>query len=149
VTERSRLWLARGLIFLVTAWNLQAALAFILWPERFVPGFELTGEPGAVAVRGTGILFLMWNVPYLVALWHPRRYRLALGMALTMQFIGVVGESWTLYSLQFEHTLLKISIWRFIGFDAVGLVLLMVAFWLVRRDARSKNLVEFGVAKRG
>ena len=41
------LWIARGLIAIVTAWNLQAALVFIFWPERFVPGFELTGVPGA------------------------------------------------------------------------------------------------------
>ena len=93
-------------------------------------------------MRGTGILFLMWNVPYLVALWHPVKYRLALGIALIMQLIGVLGESWTLYSLQFEHTLLKISIWRFIGFDAVGLLFLTVAFWLVRRDVKSKSLIE-------
>ena len=140
--EKVRLWLVRGLIALVTTWNLQAALVFILRPERFAPGFELTGEPGATAVRGTGILFLMWNVPYLVALWHPVKYRLALGIALIMQLIGVLGESWTLYSLQFEHTLLKISIWRFIGFDSVGLLLLAVAFWLVRRDVKSKSLIE-------
>ena len=139
MTEKARLWVSRILIGIVTAWNLQAALVFILWPERFVPGFELTGEPGAVAVRGTGILFLMWNVPYLVALWHPVRYRLALGMALAMQLIGVVGESWTLYSLQFEHTLLKVSIWRFIGFDAAGLLLLAVAFW-VTGYARTKQV---------
>ena len=139
MTEKARLWVSRILIGIVTAWNLQAALVFILWPERFASGFELTGEPGAAAVRGTGILFLMWNVPYLVALWHPVRYRLALGMALAMQLIGVVGESWTLYSLQFEHTLLKVSIWRFIGFDAAGLLLLAVAFW-VTGYARTKQV---------
>ena len=139
MTEKARLWVSRILVGIVTAWNLQAALVFILRPERFAPGFELTGEPGAVAMRGTGILFLMWNVPYLVALWHPVRYRLALGMALAMQFIGVVGESWTLYALQFEHTLLKISIWRFIGFDTVGLLLLVVAFW-VAGHARTKQV---------
>ena len=69
MSEKSRLWLARFLITVVTALNLQAALVFILWPERFMHGFELTGIPGAAAVRGTGILFVMWNVPYLVALW--------------------------------------------------------------------------------
>jgi hypothetical protein len=133
-----RLWVARFLIALVTAWNLQAALVFILWPERFAPGFELPGVPGAVAMRGTGILFLMWNVPYLVALWQPWKYRLALGLALVMQFIGLVGESLLLLSLPSGFVLLRTSILRFITFDGSGLLLLVVAFWLVRRDPNSK-----------
>ena len=139
MTEKARLWVSRILIGIVTAWNLQAALVFILWPERFAPGFELTGEPGAVAVRGTGILFLMWNVPYLVALWHPVRYRLALSMALAMQLIGLVGESLLLLSLPNGYVLLRASILRFITFDGSGLLLLVMAFWLVRRDAKSKG----------
>ena len=134
MSEKSRLWLARGLIALVTAWNLQAALVFILWPERFAPGFELTGVPGAAAVRGTGILFVMWNVPYLVALWHPRKYRLALGMALAMQSIGLMGESLILFTLLDGHALLSASITRFIVFDGSGLILLIGAFWILNRN---------------
>lgn len=132
VTSKSqdfRLWLGRGLIALVTAWNLQAALTFTLCPERYAPGFELSGVPGAAAVRGTGILFMMWNVPYLVALWHPHKYHLALGIALVMQIIGLVGESWILLNLSGGHNLLHTSILRFIAFDASGLVLLVIAFW--------------------
>ena len=132
MNEKSRNWVSRFLIGLVTAWNLQAALTFILWPEQYAPGFELTGVPGAEAVRGTGILFVMWNVPYLVALWHPRKYRLALGLAVVMQFVGLVGESLILFTLPNEHALLSASITRFIAFDASGLLLLGVAFWLVR-----------------
>ena len=132
------LWLARGLIALVTAWNLQAALTFILGPERFAPGFELSGVPGAAAVRGTGVLFVMWNVPYLVALWHPRKYRLVLEIALAMQFIGLVGESLILITLPNGHALLRASITRFIAFDGSGLLLLALAFWLVLQDAKAK-----------
>jgi hypothetical protein len=139
MSEKAGLWIARLLIGLVTAWNLQAALAFIFWPEQFAPGFELTGIPGAVAVRGTGILFLMWNVPYLLALWHPRKYRLVLGLALVMQFIGLVGESLMLVSLPQGHTLLHASIARFIAFDASGLVLLAVAFWLSNYNGTRKR----------
>ena len=128
--ETSRLWIARFLIGLVTGWNLQVAIAFISWPDRYAPGFELTGVPGAAAVRGTGILFLMWNVPYLVALWHPRRYRLLIALAIVMQFIGLVGESVILLTLPEGHVLLHTSILRFIVFDATGLVLLLAAFWL-------------------
>jgi len=135
--QKPTLWLARGLITIVTAWNLQAALVFILWPGRFAPGFELSSVPGAAAVRGTGILFVMWNVPYLVALWHPHKYRLALGIALVMQLIGLAGESLLLLTLPDGHALLGASILRFIIFDGSGLLFLLGAFWLVQRNDRS------------
>ena len=131
MSKKSRLWLARILISVVTVWNLQAALVFILWPGRFAPGFELSGVPGSAAVRGTGILFVMWNVPYLVALWHPQKYRLVLGMAVTMQLIGLLGETLLLLSLPDGHALLRTSILRFIIFDGGGLLLLLGAFWFV------------------
>ena len=134
------LWFARGLIAIVTAWNLQAALVFILWPERFMHNFELTGIPGTVSVRGAGTLFLMWNVPYLVALWHPRKYLLVLGIAIAMQFVGLIGESFILFTLPDGHALLHRSILRFIIFDGSGFLLLAIAFWLVRKDAKSKNI---------
>ena len=98
-------------------------------------GFELTGVPGAAAVRGTGILFVMWNVPYLVALWNPRVYRLVLGIMLVMQFVGLVGESLILFTLPGGHALLSESILRFIIFDGSGLVLLAAAFWILNRNA--------------
>jgi hypothetical protein len=138
MSEKSRLWFARLLIGLVTAWNLQAALTFILWPEQYAPGFELTGVPGATAVRGTGILFLMWNVPYLVALWRPRKYRLVLGLTVVMQFVGLVGESLILITLPYGHTLLRASILRFIVFDGSGLLFLVAAFWLMRWKSNRK-----------
>ena len=138
-TQKDRfLWLARGLIALVTAWNLQAALVFILWPERFMHNFELSGIPGVAAVRGTGILFVMWNVPYLVALWNPPKYRLVLGIAIAMQFVGLVGESLILFTLPDGHALLQTSILRFIIFDGSGLLLLVAAFQLVKRPMLKK-----------
>ena len=136
--DKLRLWFARGLIGIVTAWNLQAALVFILWPERFMTGFELTGVPGTAAVRGTGILFLMWNVPYLVALWHPSKYRLVLGIAIVMQLVGLVGESLILVSLPDGHASLSISMTRFITFDGCGLILLLTAFWCLKYNVEPK-----------
>ena len=135
MTEKSRLWLARLLIAIVTGWNLQAALIFILWPERFMGGFELTGVPGAAAVRGTGILFVMWNVPYLVALWHPFKYRLVVGITAMMQLVGLVGESLILFTLPDGHALLSTSITRFIIFDGSGLILLLGAYWVLNRNS--------------
>lgn len=127
-------WLARCLIFLVTAWNIQAGLAFIFQPERFAPAFMLGGVPGMAAVRGVGILFLMWNLPYLVALWHPRRHFLALQLAVSMQAVGLLGESFILSTLTAEYATLAASIWRFVAFDGIGLLLLIAALVSVRKS---------------
>lgn len=131
----ARRWVARALIGLVFAWNVQAAMAFIIWPSSAAWAYELSGVPGEAAVRGTGILFLMWNVPYALALWHPIRYRLELVLALVMQFIGLVGESLILVSLPSGHITLGTSVLRFILFDGAGLVLLLAAFLLVRHES--------------
>ena len=120
-----RLWAARLLIAVVVGWNLECALVFCLNPGVFAPGFELTGIPGAAAVRGFAVLFVMWNIPYLVALWHPRRHRLSLWEALVMQTAGVIGESLILFSLPSGHVLLHASLLRFITFDAAGMVALL------------------------
>ena len=127
-----RLWLARLLIAAVIAWNLQAAFIFLANPDAYAPAFELSGIPGAAAVRGIAVLFVMWNVPYLVACWQPRRYRLSLWEALVMQALGVLGETFILLSLPAGHTLLADSILRFIAFDAVGLPALGAALLLTR-----------------
>jgi len=122
-----RPWIPRLLIGIVAAWNLQAAFAFIFSPSGFVHAYELSGAAGEAAIRGFGVLFLMWNVPYLFAVKDPIRYQLALAFALLMQGIGLIGETYIFSTLTVEHTLLKTSILRFIIFDGVGLILLAIA----------------------
>ena len=102
-------------------------------------GFELGGLPGAMLVRAMGILFAMWNVPYAVALWHPRRHRTSLIEALVMQSIGLVGETALWLTLPAGHALLRSSAWRFMLFDGAGLVLLALALWLANRTARPRE----------
>lgn len=131
--DRSSVWFARALIGPVFAWNVQAAVAFLLAPATYAPGFELSGAPGAAMVRGLGVLFLMWNVPYAVALWHPIRQRVSLYEAVAMQAIGLVGESLILWSLGGRHPVAAASVIRFIAFDGAGLALLALAAWLTRR----------------
>ena len=123
----NRIWIVRLLIGIVVAWNLQAAFAFIFAPSGFVRAYELSGAAGTAAIRGFGVLFLMWNVPYLFAVKDPIRYELALTFALLMQAIGLIGESYILSTLPVDHTLLRSSILRFIAFDGAGLVLLGIA----------------------
>jgi hypothetical protein len=127
----TRIWIARLLIGLVVIWNLQCALVFLLHPARFAPGFELTGIPGEAAVRGIAILFVMWNIPYLVAFWHPTRHRLSLWEALVMQAVGLIGESLILSLIPLDHYSLRGSIQRFIYFDFTGLLLLVAAIGIV------------------
>ena len=118
-----------GVVFLV---NVQSATVFLVTPSGYAPGFEIPGQLGEAVVRGFGVLFLMWNVPYAIALWHPLRYRIALLMAVAMQAIGLLGESFILTTLPVKHALARASILRFIIFDGLGLLLLLVAAWLTR-----------------
>ncbi len=134
----SRVWLARLLIAIVTGWNLQAAAAFLASPERFAPAFELSGVPGEAAMRGMAVLFVMWNVPYLAALWNPRQHRLSAWEALAMQTLGVAGESIIYFSLPAEYPRLLSSIQRFVLFDAAGIVLLASALLLSRKTKKNK-----------
>lgn len=131
--SKTKIWPIRLLIGVVFAWNVQCALAFLIAPERFAPGFELSGVTGAAALRGIGLLFFMWNVPYAVALWRPIRHRVSLHEALAMQTIALLGESLIRNGLPAEHVMARESLARFIRFDAAGLLLLLLAAFLVCR----------------
>jgi hypothetical protein len=128
----ARIWAARALIGAVILWNVQCAVAFLAAPATFAPGFELGGPAGEAMVRGMGLLFLMWNVPYVVALLHPVRHRTSLYEAIAMQAIGLAGESLILLSLGDGHPAASDTILRFIAFDGVGLALLALAIWMTR-----------------
>lgn len=131
-----KIFIARILIGLVAAWNLQAAFVFFIWPSYAAAGYELSGAAGEAAVRGVAVLFTMWTVPHLAALWDPTRFRLALALAVIMQFIGLLGETYILTTLTLEHATLRESILRFIAFDGTGLILLVLAFFIARNESK-------------
>ncbi len=118
------------MIGLVILDNLQAAILFLIRPTVFAPSFELGDAAGNAAIQGIGLLFVMWTVPYVVALVDPIRYRISLIEALAMQTIGLIGEMVLLKMLPGEMTALASSVWRFIYFDGAGLILLLGAFLL-------------------
>jgi hypothetical protein len=125
-----KLWISRILIGLVLLDNLQAAVFFITKPDGFAAAFDLAGPAGIAAMRSTGILFLMWCVPYTFAAVHPIRFRISLIEACIMQTIGIVGESFLLIKLPAELVNIPSSLGRFIIFDAAGLILLLIALGL-------------------
>ena len=131
--DRNRiiLWVARLLITTVTVMNLQAAFQFMIRPQNYAPGFEMTGVAGDAMLQGMGLLFLMWNIPYVFAAVQPVRNFISLVEAVIMQFIGVCGETLLLVGLPVEHPILEASVRRFILFDGAGLVFLFVALVLV------------------
>lgn len=129
---------SRILIAIVTFLNLQAAFQFMFAPEKYSPGFEVVGTPGDALIQGMGLLFLMWNIPYIVAIIDPDKHFTSLIEALIMQAIGVVGETALLFSLKGEHALIHESVIRFIIFDGGGLVFLIAAFLIMLKFRRSK-----------
>jgi len=83
-------------------------------------------------VRAMGLLFVMWNVPYAFALVNPVKHRISLIESVIMQAIGLIGETSILliggpYPSPIENTLK-----RFILFDGIGLVFLLMAVWFAR-----------------
>lgn len=130
--------LCRVLIGLVLISNLIAAITFMVNPQAYVAGFELAGVPGVVAVVGTGILFLMWQVPYVFALTDPIGRFVSLLEAIIMQTIGLLGESLLYGKIDLTYTTLRSSIARFILFDGLGLVLLIIA-WAIATKVRENR----------
>jgi len=127
-----KLWIGRALIGVVLGWNVACALAFLTQPQHYTPAFGLAGPPADVALRGIGVLFLMWNIPYLVALLQPRRHRLSLYEAVAMQAIGFSGEGLLFLSLPVDYPVLHASIARFMLFDSTGLFFLLLSVWVTR-----------------
>jgi len=112
---------------------------FIFLPESFVHMYELSGVAGEAAVRGVGVLFLMWNIPYLFAVFDPIRFRFAVLLALLMQGTGLIGESYIFTTLPTDHEVLRSSILRFIGFDGTGFALLLIAWLLLWNSNHPDN----------
>ncbi len=136
-----KLWISRILIGLVLLDNLQAAILFLNKPGTFAAAFDLAGSAAIIAIRSIGILFLMWCVPYFFATLNPVRYRVSLIEACIMQSIGLVGESILYLRLPAGLENTPSSLERFILFDAVGLIMLLVAL-IFSNQIRSAKLAD-------
>ncbi len=127
---KNKIWISRWLIGSVIFFNLQAALMLLVWPQAYAGAFGVPGNSGALLVRGIGVLFVMWNIPYLFALADPVLNRVSLVEALLMQTIGLVGEVLMLAFGGAYPQAVNTAVGRFILFDSAGLILLACAFWI-------------------
>jgi len=130
-------WLARACIAAVLLSNLQCAAAFWLNPGAYAPSFQLAGPVGEPMVRAVAVLFVMWNIPYIVALMQPVRYRISLFEAVAMQALGVAGETVIWRMLPAGLPSLSSALARFVIFDGAGLLVLLAAVLLTRRPRGS------------
>jgi hypothetical protein len=90
-------------------------------------------------VQAIGLLFLMWNTTYPLVLLHPDRFRNLFAVVLAQQAIGVVGETWLLFSLPAGHPALWATGLRFTVFDTLGLVAMGMVFWRLGRRSTSRS----------
>ena len=119
-----------GLVFLA---NIQCAGAFVLAPAAYMHGFGLDSAAGEQMVRALGLLFVMWNVPYVFALADPLKHHVSLVEAVIMQAIGLIGEAAILLLGGTYPPPITNTITRFIVFDGLGLLLLIAALVHLRR----------------
>lgn len=122
-----RIWFVRFLVGVVLFINIQCAVIFLIAPAKYAPAYQLLGIPGGIAIQGFGVLFLMWNVPYTLALIHPFKHRISLYEAVLMQFIGLIGETLILLIMPPGYPTLQSSISRFVIFDGLGFIALLLA----------------------
>jgi len=137
MSTSSLVWFVRAALLAVLIANMSAAVPYVLRPASYAAAYELTGVPGEVAVRGFGVLFLMWAVPFVPAIWHPARNRVAFVCVLAMQAIGLVGESLMLSGLPAGRDVLRATGLRFIAFDGAGLVVLSLAYFITHHTVRN------------
>ena len=132
---------ARVLVLVVFASNLYCIVQFLAFPAGFTAAYQLEGVGASAAIQGMGVAFAMWNATYPVAALKPARYRIVLGIVIAQQLIGLVGELAIYAGLGAGAEVLGSSILRFVVFDAAGLVLLLIAFFITRKRRGSNELV--------
>ena len=136
--QRVVLWTTRFVVALVCFFNLTAAIPFVANPagHLFSFGVEGCGIGGEVLVRGLGIAFLMWQVPFFPVIWHPGRHRVCFVCVLVMQLVGLIGEILMMAGLPGGHQALRATGWRFIVFDGGGLLGMGVMYALLHLGSR-------------
>jgi hypothetical protein len=126
-------WFARAAVGVVFAMNVWCAAAYLANPDVYAPTYGLAGATGRAIVQAFGVLFLMWNATYPPVVWLPRRTTTLFVVILVQQAIGLAGETWLLLNLPPGQSAMWATGMRFAIFDGSGLVLMLVAFVVLRR----------------
>jgi len=133
-----KVWLARAAVLLVFGWNVLCALQFFLVPGDYAPAYGLAVTPENEAlVAGLGVAFLMWNVTYPAVIANPVKFKALFVVVLVQQLVGLVGESviwFRLSDASLASSAIADGIMRFVLFDGAGLVLMLVAFCVLRNS---------------
>ncbi len=137
--DKARVWTVRAAFALVFAWNVLCAVQFICWPLSFTGAYQLEGAGAAAAVQGLGVAFLMWNATYPAFIWDPRRFKALGAVVVVQQAIGLAGELYIASSLGAGQELLSQGIARFVGFDALGLVLMGAALYFFFKPSKAAS----------
>ena len=137
-----RLWVARIFIFAVFACNMQCVYSFTVHPEDAIAAYQLAGLGAEPVARSIGISFLLWNCTYPLPIFKPDRYRTIFGIVVFQQAIALLLEIWLLFTLGPEQQILANAIIKFIRFDAPGIVLLGLAFFLSRPSKTGQTKVD-------
>lgn len=127
MSRTTREWVIRLLVFAVFASNMYCAITFFVNPGAYVDAYQLSGEGARAAISGIGIAFAMWNVTYVPLIVFPYKFSMLIWIVIAQQIIGLAGEIWIYSGLGLSQAIVASSIMRFVLFDTVGLVLLIIA----------------------
>lgn len=130
MSDKARAWVARIAFSIVFAWNVLCAIRFVCCPQLYTGAYQLDGPGAQAAVQGIGVAFLMWNATYPAFIADPQRFRALGPIIMAQQAIGLAGELYIASTLGPGQELLTQSIARFVGFDALGFVLMGAALYL-------------------
>jgi hypothetical protein len=142
-----RTWIGRLLILIVIAWNIQAAIFLLINSSVIATSIEIPQIAGPSLIRGIGVLFIMWNIPYLFAAAHPVRFRISLVESLLMQFIALAGELILLSVSPIIPPALQNIFTIYSRFDAAGMALLLAAAAITWRLPAARRLGRPGQAE--
>ena len=131
-------WIARIAFTLVFFINVMCALQFLVDPASYVGAYQLEGEGAEAAIRGYGVVFLMWNATYPIFIAKPTGFKVLGAIILLQQAIGFLGESLIFVTLPEAGTeMLASSVLRFMAFDGAGLLVMLAAYLFLIAGSKS------------
>jgi hypothetical protein len=112
---------------------MSCAISFIIDPSQGTVGYELSGVGAIAAIRGMGVIMLMWNISYIPLIYRPSRFRCMFVVVIIQQLIAVAGDMYVVLFDASSASMLYDSVTRFLMFDIAGIVLLIISYFLSRK----------------